>query len=199
MRLYNPQWNNVTDPTLIMKKDVNGKYPMQIEIFYSAAPSANATEIGSAADSALDGTTTPVQLIVVSSSATDTDTSVGNVRAVHLIGLTVASATDYINGVEKPVYSVEEVRMNGTTNVTTTRYYVRVMHAYAIEWGTGGGGATHDAEGNITIENPENTTKIGIDAGDNDSNNTIIYIGDGFYGRWKALDISVVDNAYNNT
>lgn len=200
MRLYNPEWNNVTDPTLLRKIG----YPMVFELFYSAAPSANATEFGGAANNALNGTTTPVILYVASSSATDHDAANGAVRAIQIIGITVANVADYVAGRELPQYSVEEVRLDaadGTTDVTTSRYYLRVIHAYACEWGTGGG-ASHDAEGNITVSDdavPTNTY-LTIAAGDNDSNNGgLIYVHDGYWGQWKSMDISVMDAAYNNT
>ena len=51
--------------------------------------------------------------------------------------------------------------MNGTTDVLSQRYYLWVDHVYACEWGSG---ATHDAEGNITVESPANTTLLALAA-----------------------------------
>lgn len=191
-RLWNPQWHDCTCmiPT---KKDKDGNYPMCITISISEAASAVA-EIGTAADSALDGTTTPVQVIVVSSSADDDDGATKHVRKVHLIGLSVASAKNYVLGTEDPVYSVEELSMNGTTNVTSSRYYLRVMHLYAVQWGSGDA----DAAGAITCEYPENTALLTIDAGDNESNSSgLIYLADNYEGRWTRCFVSLNDAALN--
>ena len=191
-RLWNPQWHDCSY-MIPRKKDINGNYPMCITIQVSEAASA-AAEIGTAADSALNGTTTPVQVIVVSSSADDTDNSAKDVRNIHLIGISVASPTDYINGDEDPVYSVEEIAMNGTTNVTSDRYYLRVMHAYACRWGSNGS----DAAGNITVEYPENTALLTMDAGDNESNSSgLIYLADEYEGRWERCFVSLNDAALN--
>ena len=174
---------------------------MTFEIYISEAASAVA-EIGTAATGVLDGTTTPVVVYAVSSSDTDKDAAAGAVRAIHLIGISVASATDYINGEEEPVYSVEEIRITaagGTTAQVSTRYYLRVLHAYATEWGTGGA-ASHDAEGNITIDDDGlgGNVYLTIDAGSNESNNSgLIYVADGFYGRWDRCFLSLNDQALN--
>ena len=114
LRLFNPEWNNLTDATAITKKDVHGKYPIMFHLSYWGAASDNATEIGGAADADKDGTTTKYQLVVVSSSANDDDGATKHVRAVAVIGIsapTAATGTD-------AVYSVEEFRMNGTSDVT---------------------------------------------------------------------------------
>jgi len=170
---------------------------MTFEIAISEAASA-VGELGTVATGVLDGTTTPVQIYVLSSSDTDKDTSIGAVRAVHLIGITVASAVEYVAGREKPVYSVEEVRITaagGTTAVLTSRYYLRVMHAYATEWGTGGAGS-HDAEGNITVDDDglAGNVYLTIDAQSNESNSSgLVYLVDGFWGRWTRCYISLND------
>lgn len=199
-RLWNPQWCNSTTDKCI-RTNVHGKRKMTFEIAVSEAGSAVA-ELGTAADAVLDGTTTPVLIYLDSSSAVDKDADTGAVRAVHVIGITVASAYDYIQGIEKPVYSVEEVRCDataGTTAVATTRYYLRVMHMYATEWGTGGI-SSHDAEGNITLDSTGSagTVYITIDAASNESNSSgLIYLVDGFYGRWNRCFISLQDVAVN--
>lgn len=196
MRLYNPDWTNCTD---LARRDVDGNAKMYFEILYAGTASATATEIGAAANS-IDAThlTTPMQLIVVSSDNTKDKLSVaaGCAHKVRIIGITVASSIDYVNGVEKPVYSVESVDMLGTTNATTTRYYLRTIHAYVSSWGTD---ASHDAEGNITIEEPENTTLLTIAATYNESNGGVIYGCDGYYGRWCLLDLSHQDPDINAT
>lgn len=196
-RLWNPGWTNSTTDNCI-RTNVRGKRRITFEIAVSEAGSAVA-ELGTAANNVLNGTTTPVLLEIDSTSATDKDAAAGAVRAVHIIGITVASAYDYIHNNETPVYSVEEVRCDataGTTEVQTIRYYLRVMHAYATEWGTGGG-ATHDAEGAITIQTVGGATDyLTIDAASNESNSSgLVYLVDGYYGRWTRCYVSLNDVA----
>lgn len=188
MRLYNPQWTNLTFNDL-RRKDVHGKYPMMFHISYQGAANTNATEIGAAANAAKDGTTTRFQLFVVSSNVSDIDEGDKDVRAIAIIGISAPTK----DGVA--VYSVEEIRMNGTTNVTNTRWYERVIHMYAVEWGSNGA----DALGNITAEAPENTALLTIAIAANESNSSKIWVADGFYGRWKMLDARMYDVAFNNT
>lgn len=157
VRLYNPDWNNLTTQEhTLYRKDEYGNSPQMFHIFYKGTSNANATELGGAADNALDGTTTPIKISVESASADDNDASNGHVRAIAVIGVSVASQVDYLADREDPVYSVEEFRMNGTTMVYSTRYYLRVIHAYAIEWGTG----DTDAAGTITIEDGRQQEEI---------------------------------------
>lgn len=195
-RLYNPEYcHNVTGDQY--RRKVDGKYPMFFDIQIEEAASV-AAEIGSAADNILDGTTTPVILYVASTSAVDHDAADGAVRAIHIIGLTVVDPRAYMNGIETPRYTIEEVRLDaadGTTDVTTELYYLRVLHAYAVEWGTGGA-ASHDAEGNVTVADDDvpTTTYLTIDAADNESNSSgVIYVGDGFYGIWDYCRVSLAD------
>ena len=191
-RLWNPQWTNSTGDSLI-RTNVHGKRRMTFEIAVSEASSA-AAELGTAADNALNGTTTPVVIYADSSQALDIDTTIGTVRAVHVIGITVSSVKAFNEG-EVPVYSVEEFRMNGATGVVSTRYYLRVMHAYACEWGSGDT-ASHVAEGNITIQSGAagGTTYLTIDAESNESNSSgLIYLYEGYWGRWNRCYISAND------
>ena len=134
MRLWNPEWTNITTTHDIYKADVHSKKsPVYIEIMYNGTCSANATEIGAAADSAKDGTTTPFKLVIVSSSADDTDNAAKDVRAVRVIGIsvpgngaTIAAATGFVDPdwANKQVYSIEEIKMNGTTDVYSTRFWI---------------------------------------------------------------------------
>jgi hypothetical protein len=135
----------------------------------------NGAELGTAADSVKDGTTTPFQITVVSSSADDTDSAAKDVRKVAIIGVTVSEADAKALNVSNAKLTVEVVNMNGTGDVTTSRYYVRLIHAYACHWGSAGA----DAKGNITIESPANTTLIKIVAGSNESNGGTLYFADG--------------------
>jgi hypothetical protein len=166
-RLYNPE--------LII--DTNGVLPNSLRNYYKgkAKPlyfikwkgtTQAGEELGTAAASVKDGTTTPFQITVVSSDVADKRaTAAGAVHSVALIGVSVASISDYQLGNETPKSTVEVVAMNGTTDVLSTRYYLWVDHAYACEWGTG---AT-DATGDITIESPANTELLKITATYNES------------------------------
>ena len=196
VRLWNPEWqSSAIGAKELRRNDVHGRNDIYFEIAYKGTSSADATEVGAAANSVLDGTTTPVSLYVVSASASDTDGAAGHVRKVRIIGVSVASANDFISGLEDPVYSVEEVNMNGTTNVRSTRYYLRVIHMYASDWGSGDG----DAAGNITCEYPENTALLTIAAGANESNGSVIYGASGHFGRWSHCTLCAADVAFNNT
>jgi len=127
------------------------------------------------------------KLFVVSSEANDTDATTGDARKVRIIGLSVASKQAEINGTETPIYTVEEINLNGTTHVETTRYYQRVMHMYCCDWGSGG----TDAKGNITLVDSNTGTGnvyLTITLAYNESNNGgMVYVGTGYNGRWKRL------------
>jgi hypothetical protein len=180
-RLWNAEV--IIDPNNVLpnggRLKVNGAYPMIYTIDWTGAAQAASEELGTAATSVKDGTTTPFQVTVVSTDVGDKrTTAAGFVHSVALIGLSVASIADYVNGIEDPKTTVEVVAMNGTTDVLSTRYYTWVDHAYACEWGTG---ASHDAEGNITIESPANTTLITITATYNESNGGVWHFPEGSF------------------
>lgn len=186
-RLWNPQWTNSTGDKYT-RTNLEGKRPITFEIAVSEATSA-AAELGTAADAAFDGTTTPTVVYVDSSHADDTDDSTKDIRAVHVIGISVSSVKDFNEG-EKPLYSIEEIRTNGTTAVISTRFYLRLLHAYAAEWGSGGAVAA----GNVIITNVTPTTYLTIDAGSNESNSSgLIYVHENYWGRWSRCYISAND------
>lgn len=146
-------------------------------IFWEGATQAAAEELGLARDNAKDGTTTPFQIIAVSAGAGDADTGAGHVRKIAVIGLTTNSVAGYAaylanpntpaGKAGKPILSVEVMNMNGVTDVTSVRFYLREpIKAYAIQWGSGGA----DASAAITIEAPANTTLIQIAITQNESN-----------------------------
>lgn len=193
-RLWNPQWHNCSYMVPV-RKDKDGNYPMAIEISISEIASA-AAEIGTAATAAKDGTTTPFIAIAVSSSASDDSGATDHLQRIHLIGISVSSAANYILGKEDPVYSIEEIVLNGVADVNSVRYYLRVLHAYGVSWGSGGS----DAAGNVTIEAPANTALLTMDAGDNETNNSgMIWLATNYEGRWTRLFISLNDAALNQT
>jgi len=198
-RLFNPEvivdTNNVLNLAYI-RQNINGYKRPTYFIKWTGGTQAG-EELGTAAASVKDGTTTPFQITVVSSDVADKrTTAAGAVHSVALIGISVESIAAYnewvLNGTTttlgeagRPKSTIEVVAMNGTTDVTTTRYYLWVDHAYACEWGTG---AT-DATGNITIESPANTTLITIAATYNES--------DG--GSWHFPPDCVVRTTYVKT
>ena len=201
MRLWNPEWfSSAISADEVRKRDKDGNYPLMFEIRYSGTCSAAAAQIGAAADNALDGTTTPVKVYVDCAADTDKDASTGHVRKVRIIGISVASDQAYINGTEDPVYSIEEVNLTaagGTTAVATSRYYLRVIHFYASDWGSGGS----DASNAIYVQDDAaGTTKyLTIAQNYNESNNGgLIYVADGYYGRTVKLRAGLNDAAFNN-
>lgn len=183
-RLWNPDL--IVDPTGLLpnslKQDIDGKHHASYTITWTGTTQAG-EELGTAPDSAKDGTVTPYQITVVSSQATDIDTDVGKVRAVALIGITTVSLAAYAQWLldpttvagyaGRPQSTVEVVLMNGTTDVLSTRWFIWTDHAYAVNWGSGGA----DAEGDITIESPANTDLLTIKATYNESNG----------GRWHFV------------
>lgn len=181
IRLWNPGKDCIYGdsshvlPNYLQKKivgfDQNVKY---LEVFYAGATQAD-EELGTAADKVEDGTTTPFQIIVVSAQATDIDTDGGKVRKVALIGVTVSAADAAALNVSNAKLTVEVINMNGTTDVLSARYYVRLIHAYACDWGSGGG----DAEGDITIESPADTDLQTIKATQNESNGCVFFFAAG--------------------
>jgi hypothetical protein len=151
-------------------------------IFWEGATQAGAEELGTAATAAKDGTTTPFQIIVVSAAVTDIDNAGGHVRKIAAIGLTTNSLAGYAaylanpltpaGKAGKPILSVEVLNMNGTTDVTSTRFYIREpIHGYAIHWGSGG----QDASAAITIEAPANTALLTIAINQNESNSCTLW------------------------
>ncbi len=146
-------------------------------IYWEGATQAAAEELGTAVTAAKDGTGTPFQIIAVSAAVTDIDTAGGHVRKLAIIGLTTNSIAGYAAYLEnpltpegkagKPILSVEVMNMNGTTDVTSVRFYLRCpIKAFAIQWGSGGG----DASAAITIEAPANTALLTIAITQNESN-----------------------------
>lgn len=189
IRLWNPEIvidaNNVLPRS--SRQAINGKFRPTWHVKWHGSTQAG-EQLGGAMDSDKDGTTTPFQITVVSSSATDKrTTAAGAVHSVALVGNSVASIADYQNGIETPKTTVEVVAMNGTTDVLSTRYYTNISHAYACEWGTA---ATHDAEGDITIESPADTDLLTIKATYNESNGGTIHFNTGDEVNVKKVRIA---------
>lgn len=162
-RLWNPEVfidaNNVIPHKC--KKAFHEGYPMMYEIKWRGGTQAG-EELGTVATAKKDGTTTPFQLTVVSTSALDDrDNAAGTVQSVAVIGISVSSIYGYTNQGEVPQTTVEVIEMNGTVDVVSTRFYLWVDHVYAVEWGSG---ATFDAEGIITVESPANTNLLVLPA-----------------------------------
>ena len=186
-RLYNPEV--LVDPLevfgengkMLKMEDPEGGLEAMYEIRWTGATQAAAEELGTAATSAKDGTTTPYLVNIVSSDvADDWDNAAGAVRAVALVGISTNSLAGYTKWQRdpnspdgqrgKPRTTVEVVKTNGTGDVVATRYWIWHDAMYACLWGTG---AT-DATGNIDSEAPSGTPLIRITAGQNE--------GEG--GRW---------------
>jgi len=179
-RLYNPELiidpNEIFGPNgwFLRANDPNGKFNPIYEIHWTGTTQA-AEELGTAATSVKDGTTTPFLVNIVSSDvADDWDNLAGAVRSVALIGITTSSLADYLQWQldptsvagerGRPRTTVEVVKTNGTADVVATRYNVWLDGIYACQWGTG---AT-DATGNIDAESPTGTVLIRIAATQNE-------------------------------
>ena len=178
-RLWNPGRENIYGDTSnvlnYLEKDIRGtrKYTKYIEVFWVGTTQAG-EQLGTAADSAKDGTTTPFQISVVSAQANDTDAATGDARKVALIGTSVSSIGAYNQG-EQPKMTVEVINLSGTTDVTSVRYYLWVDHAYVCDWGFGGA----DAKGDITIESPADADLLTIKATYNESQGGLLHFADG--------------------
>ena len=175
-RLFNPEL--LIDPTdvfddgkILRNTDDHGRFKPLYEIHWTGATQAG-EELGTAATSLKDGTTTPFIVNIVSSDvADDWDDLAGAVRSVALIGVTTNSLAGYLawntygtttrEGQDgRPRSTVEVVKTNGTADVLSTRYFIWLDGMYACEWGTG---AT-DATGNIDAESPSGVVLLRITA-----------------------------------
>lgn len=200
-RLYNPDL--IVDPNGVLPQnlalDVDGRNKTLYEITWTGTSQAG-EELGTAPDSAKDGTTTPYIVTMVSSDvADDRGTAAGAVHSVALIGVTTSSVEDYLEwkrdptcsaGIRgKPQSTVEVVAMDGTTDVLATRYFIWLDGLYACEWGTG---AT-DATGNITAESPANTALLTIAATYNESNGGRFHFPPGKKAQLHHVDITPLE------
>lgn len=166
-RLYNPELiidaNSVLGDSL--KQQINDRRQTFYTIKWTGTPQAG-EELGTAG-AGKDGSGTPFLIVVVSASASDDrDNAAGMVHSVALIGISISKSEAAAGILTNAKATVEVITMDGQTDVPSTRMWLWVDHAYACEWGTG---ATHDAEGDITIESPEDTDLLTIKATYNES------------------------------
>lgn len=166
-RLYNPELiidvNSVLGDSL--KQQINDRRQTFYTIKWTGTPQAG-EELGTAG-AGKDGSGTPFLIIVVSASASDDrDNAAGMAHSVALIGISISKSEAAAGILTNAKATVEVITMDGQTNVLSTRMWLWVDHAYVCEWGTG---ATHDAEGDITIESPEDTDLLTIKATYNES------------------------------
>ena len=189
-RLWNPEVIIDTNSVLPnqLKQTIRGYNIPTYSIKWTGTPQAG-EELGTAGDSVKDGTTTPFVVTVVSSSNSDKrTTAAGMAHSVALIGVSVSAAEGIRGYVANAKSTVEVVAMNGTTDVTATRYWLWVDHAYVCEWGTG---ATHDAEGDITIESPADTDLLTIKATYNESNGGVWHFPAGKKVKTRYVKVSM--------
>jgi len=132
---------------------------------------------------------------VESDNAKDAIAGVGT-RKVRIIGVSVASATDFINGEEDPVFSLEEVNMAASAHTLTVRYYLRIIHFYASDWGS-----EKDTAGTLTLGDDATPLNayLTIAAAANESNGSIIYGAPKSFGRLSYCYLGPADVAFNNT
>lgn len=171
--------------TFHMGKNTNQKY---IEILWIGATQAGLEELGTAATTDLDGSTTPFLINVVSDDNTQDIVTGAAAQRVAVIGVTVSSIDAFFNKGEIPKQTVEVIDMAGTTDVYSVRYYLHTPHVYVCSVGSEG-----DAKGTITIESPANTTLVTIGAGNMESNGCKIYFAPGDYVKLDRVIISPTD------
>jgi len=166
---------------LIHDDEDRGLKPV-ITVFWEGATQAGAEELGTAPTAAKDGTGTVFQVVVVSVGAGDADIAGGHVRKVAIMGMTTNSQAGYdsylldpttpAGKAGKPILSIEVLNMNGITDVTSARFYLRTPnHFYAIQWGSAG----DDASAAITLEAPANTPLLTIAINQNESNGCTLW------------------------
>ena len=195
IRLWNPGISNIFgDETNVLNKLKRATYHMgknvyqkYFEILWISATQGGLEELGTAATTDLDGTTTPFLVNVVSDDNTQ-DTVTGDAaQRVAVIGVSVSSIPAFTQG-EVPVLGVEVIDMLGTTDVYGVRYYLHTPHAYVCSVGSEG-----DAKGTITIESPANTTLVTIAAGNMESDGCKLYFAPGDYVKLDRVIISPTD------
>lgn len=157
------------------------------EVFWKGATQAAAEELGTAASSVLDGTTTPLQLTIDGAQANDTDAATGDARKIAIIGVSVSSIGAF-NAGEAPKLTVEVINLAGTTAVTSTRWYLRLIHGYICDWGSGGA----DAKGNVTIESPAATVGQTVAATYNESDGGTLFFASGDKVRLDIVRLTPV-------
>lgn len=207
MRMWNPEWYSpAIDRQELFKPDVHGrKSHTYIEIMYSGTNAATTTQVGGAGDAGKDGTAAPFVIVMVSNSGDDdNDLTNKDLRKVRVLGVSCAAKvnpsacagteTDYIDDwATNNQYSVEEINMNGTADVYSIRYYIRVMHVYGCDWGSAG----QNAKGTVQLESPANTVLFTIAAGANESQGSTIFGSYGHTGRLTYLRNQSADVADN--
>lgn len=155
-----------------------GKNLRHFEILWISVVQAASEELGTAAASDKDGTTTPYLIFLDTDDAKDTLTGVG-ARRVAVIGVTVSSIGAF-NAGEVPKLTVEVIDMNGIAGVYSKRYYLWVIHPYVCDVGS-----DHDTAGTLTIEAPATTVLYTIAAGQNESEGCTL--------KFAARDVAKLD------
>lgn len=147
-----------------------------------AAPDVEA-EIRVSYTNAFDGTASPVVLDVKSSDNTQDKAGGTGALTVGLLGISATSATGTFT------YYLEIITLTGTTSVTTTRYYKRVIMAKVLTAGSGG-----VPVGNITVHETGGTTNtyLTIAAGAVCSVNARFYLATGYSCAWTYLYGNVI-------
>ncbi len=168
-------------------RNIFPNYPAKIyEVdLYQEAPDAKA-EIRVLFTHLLDGTTSPVLLDVVSSSADDKGTATAGTgaRTVGLLGISATSTTGVFT------LHQETIIMAGATPVETLRYYKRVINIKVLTAGSG-----KKAAGIIEVHEKDGTTKdyATIAANGLSSISARFYIPTGFSAAVIFLQANVIN------
>jgi len=150
------------------------------ELVYSGTANAAKTEI-SAPSNVLDGEATPVLLSVISNSVQDGAAGTGILTARIIgVGQLAVSGTTY-------GLTYEDVTMNGTTRVHTTKKFKQVFHIYGLTWGS-----TKKSVGTIVLANTAGSTVyLTIGAAANESDGSAIFFPTGYTCILDEIEIDL--------
>lgn len=189
IRLWNPGRKNIYgDETNVLKylerpyMDTR-KNLRHFEVFWISTVQAASEELGTAATSDLDGTTTPYQVWTDSTSVKDTLLGVG-ARRVAVIGVSVSSIGAY-NAGEVPQLTVEVIDLAGTATAVSVRFYLWIIHFYVCDVGS-----ENDTAGTLDLESPAATDLYVITAGQNESEGGTLKFAEGDLARLDVVRIS---------
>ena len=184
--------DRIHDPFLEQLHRV-GRDPKILSMKFLYATPASDTEIRTSFTNELDGIATPVKVNIKSSDNTNDKVGGTGAITVAIFGIsgTSATATDF-------KLQEEVVTLTGTTAVTTTKFYKRIIGTRTVTAGSG-----KDPAGNLTVHEVGGTTNTYCTqgAGTNCSINARVYVPTGYnlhMERIKARRLPTVNTATGN-
>lgn len=181
-----PTKSDLFDFPLVDFLKQGGYDPKILELeLYQESPDSE-TEIRESFTDILNGVASPVKLDVRSSDNTNDKAAGTGALTVKLLGISATTAAGTFSIFE------ETITLNGTTHVTTARYYKRLIAVKTATWGSGG-----KAAGTITVSEVGGETKT-YAAYANTSYGTVnarVYIPTNYTGRLQQLYANVIQAA----